>query len=147
VADLPTDKPLRDRKTYSKLLSKNLFVRGYNGPPGVRPTPTGPTPPPEDPREFVFLVGSVSTGGGFEAMLYDRSTNETRQLARGSDFSVAGVEGQVVSVGLDHITFKMKGQEWRLNLGDSLAQIQKLASAPAKVETGASDTPADPDAG
>jgi hypothetical protein len=149
LADLPTDKPLRDRKTYSQLLSKNLFVRGYNGPPGpVRPTrPTGPTTPADDPREFVFLVGSVSTGGGFEAMLYDRSTNETRQLAKGSDFSVAGVEGQVVSVGVDHITFTMKGQEWRLNLGDSLAQIQKLASAPAKVETGASESPADPDAG
>src|SRR5262245_2299828 len=149
LADLPTDKPLRDRKTYSQLLSKNLFVRGYNGPPGpVRPVrPPGPTTPPDDPREFVFLVGSVSTGGGFEAMLYDRATNETRQLAKGSDFNVAGVEGQVVSVGVDHITFKMKGQEWRLNLGDSLAQIQKLATAPAKVETGASETPVDPDAG
>jgi hypothetical protein len=148
VAELPTDKPLRDRKTYSQLLSKNLFVRGYNGPPG-KPKPTGPTTPAapkDDPREFVFLVGSVSTGGGFEAMLYDRATNETRQLARGSDFSVAGVEGQVVSVGVDHITFKMKGQEWRLDLGDSLAQIRRLSAA-AKVETGASDTPADPDAG
>src|SRR5262245_13128888 len=151
VADIPTDKPLRDRKTYSQLLSKNLFVRGYNGPPvAARTRPTGPTTPPaprDDPQEFVVLVGSVSTGDGFEAMLYDRSTNEMRHLARGSDFSVAGVEGQVVSVGVDHITFKMKGQEWRLNLGDSLAQIQKLAAAPAKVETGASDTPADPDAG
>jgi hypothetical protein len=150
LADLPSDKPLRDRKTYSELLAKNLFVRGYNGPPApVRQgKPQGPPPPtPDDPREFVFLVGSVSTGGGFEAMLYDRATNETRQLAKGSDFSVAGVEGQVVSVGVDHITFKMKGQEWRLDLGENLAQIRKLAAAPAKVETGSSESGGDPDAG
>jgi len=151
LADLPIEKPLRDRKTYSQLLAKNLFVRGYNGPPApVRPVrPVGPTNPfgPEDPREFVFLVGSVSTGGGFDAMLYDRLTNETRHVAAGSDFNLAGVEGQVVSVGVDHITFKMKGEEWRLDLGENLAQIRKLASAPAKVETGASESPADPDAG
>src|SRR5262245_4767994 len=30
LADLAGDKPARDRKTYSELLKKNLFVRGYN---------------------------------------------------------------------------------------------------------------------
>jgi hypothetical protein len=148
LADLPTDKPLRDRKTYSQLLSKNLFVRGYNGPPRTRPIgPTTPAAPKDDPREFVFLVGSVSTGGGFDAMLYDRLSNETRHVVAGSDFSLAGVDGRVVSVGVDHITFKMKGEEWRLDLGENLAQMRKLASTPAKVETGASESPADPDAG
>jgi hypothetical protein len=151
LADLPGDKPLRDRKTYSKLLAKNLFVRGYPPPPSrdVRPgitTPTPPTIPEEDPREFVFLVGSFSTDGVFDATLYDRANNKTRQLVRGGDFSVAGVEGEVISIEVDAVTLKIKGEVFRLELGDSLAHLIKI-SVPAKAGAGSSAATDASDAG
>ncbi len=142
LADLPGDRPQRDRKTYSPLVAKNLFVRGYNGPPappvrgpGSRNGTPGITPPEEDPREFVFLVGSFSTDGVFDATLYDRANNKTRQLVPGGDFSVAGVEGEVVSIEVDAVTLKIKGEMFRLELGDSLAHLRKLPP-PAKADSG-----------
>jgi hypothetical protein len=148
LADLPGDKPLRDRKAYSQLLAKNLFVRGYPPPPtrGQGPRNPSTTIPEEDPREFVFLVGSFSTDGVFDATLYDRANNKTRQLVRGGDFSIAGVEGEVVSIEVDAVTLKIKGEVFRLELGDSLAQLKKLP-APAKAGTDASAATDASDAG
>ncbi len=114
-----------DKSAYSSLLARNPFVRGYNGPPKPRPSP--PREPDEDPREFVYFVGRVSNGSQIDAMLYDRSTNKTTLLTERSEFRMAGVEGNVVSIGADFITLKVKGAIWRMELGDNLAQLKKVA--------------------
>jgi len=141
LAEPSADRRAGDRTTYSGLLAKNPFVRGYNGPPRPatpdrRTTPTA-APPEEDPREFVYFVSRFSTGDVPDATFYDRSTNETSQLSEGSEFRIAGVEGKVVSIDVDFVTLKIKGDIWRMDLGDNLAQLKKVA--PAVVNSGPSE--------
>jgi hypothetical protein len=125
--------PAKDRKDYAPLVAKNLFVRGYNGPP-IPPRPPGTIlPGEEDPRALVWLVSVVSADGVPEAKLRDVSTNKKANLTEGSDFSVAGVDGKVVSIGTDFVTLEIKGETFRLELGDNLTQLKKLPS-PEKTE-------------
>lgn len=136
LADLPHSKPLKDRKEYDQLIAKNLFIRGYNGPPkpptGVRPGGARP-PGEEDDREFVYLVGLVSKGSVTDAALYDRSKNRETKLVAGGEFKAAGIEGKVVSLGTDYVILDIKGESWRLEIGQNLQQLQKVA-APAGAE-------------
>ncbi len=131
--------PAKDRKDYAPLVAKNLFVRGYNGPPQP-PRPPGPTMPgEEDPRALVWLVSVVSADGVPEAKLRDVSTNKKADLSEGSDFSVAGVDGKVISIGTDFVTLEVKGELFRLELGDNLTQLKKLPS-PEKTEAAPLET-------
>jgi len=129
LADLPRAKPLMERKEYDQLITKNLFIRGYNGPPKpVTPRPTGPRAPGEDDdREFVYLVGLVSKGAVTDAALYDRSKNREMKLVAGGEFKAAGIEGKVVALGADYVILDIKGESWRLEIGQNLQQLQKVA--------------------
>jgi len=129
LAELPSDKPVKERKEYDLLVKKNLFVRGYNGPPPDPTRPRPPATPEEDPLQFVRLVGSFSNGSAFDATLYDPSTNKETRLVAGRDFSVAGKEGKVVSVGIDFVILSIKGENFRLELGDNLTQLKKVSAA------------------
>jgi hypothetical protein len=130
LAELAGDKPVKARPDYDVLVKKNLFVRGYNGPPAPVGPRTGPGSTPEDdPVQFVRLVGSFSNGSSFDATMYDPSTNRETRLVVGRDFKVAGVEGKVVSVGIDFVVLSIKGETFRLELGDNLRQLKKLAAA------------------
>jgi hypothetical protein len=127
IAELATNIPAKDRKDYAPLVAKNLFVRGYNGPPKPPTKSRGPgSSGEEDPREFVKLVAVVAADGIPAATLRDLSTNKIAQLTEGGDFSVAGVDGRVVSIGADFVTFEIKGETFRLEIGDNLAQLKKL---------------------
>jgi hypothetical protein len=125
LADVAGDKPSKERKDYDGLVTKNLFVRGYNGPP----KPPGPLSPEEDPLQLVRLVGSFSAGGSFYATMYDPSTNRETNLTTGGNFNVAGLEGKVVSVGIDFVILSIKGETFRLDLGDNLKQMKKQGEA------------------
>jgi hypothetical protein len=133
LAELAGEKPVKARKDYDVLVKKNLFVRGYNGPPPDpvrdRPRPTGP--PEEDPLQFVRLTALFSNGGLFDATMYDPSTNRETKLITGRDFSVAGIEGKVVSVGIDFVLLSIKGETFRLELGENLKQMKKQAAEPS----------------
>lgn len=132
LAELPGDKPARERKDYDLLVKKNLFVRGYNGPPApVRPPRPPGSPPEEDPLQFVRLVGSFSNGSSFDATVYDPTTNKETRLTAGRDFKFAEIEGKVVSVGIDFVVLSIKGETFRLELGDNLRQMKKLAAEPS----------------
>jgi hypothetical protein len=127
LSELAADQPAKARKDYDPLVAKNLFVRGYNGPPKA----PGPVSPEEDPQQLVFLVGSFSNGDSFDATIYDRSSNRETRLTAGGNFNVAGVEGKVVSVGLDFVILSIKGETFRLDLGENLRQLKKLAATEA----------------
>lgn len=155
LAERRTDTLYKDRKAYEPIVARNLFVRGYDGPkptPPVRPPvgPTQPRPPStpaDDPREYVYLVGSVSSDGSYSAMLYDRSTDKGNELTEGSEFAVAGVTGKVVAIGPDFITFTSKGTAWRLDLGTSLAEMKKSGSSATVEKSPAEETkPTEPEA-
>lgn len=127
LAELPGDKPVKERKEYDLLVKKNLFVRGFNGPPAApKGKSDSPVAPEENPLQFVRLVGSFSNGSAFDATLYDPSTNKETRLVAGRDFSVAGKEGKVVSVGIDFVILSIKGENFRLELGDNLLQLKKV---------------------
>ena len=115
------DKPAKDRKDYDVLVKKNLFVRGYKGPPR-------PISPAEDPLQLVRLVGSFSNGDSFDATLYDPSANRETKLTAGGNFNVAGLEGKVISVGIDFVILSIRDETFRLELGENLLQMKKLAA-------------------
>ena len=138
LADLPGDKSDKDRKDYESLITRNLFVRGYNG----EPKPPGVKTAEEDPRTFVRLTAIFSRNGIADATLRDLSTNKSKTLSAGADFSFAGVDGKVVAIAVDFITLEIKGESWRMEMGDNLTQLKKL-SPPANSNAG----PGNPAAG
>jgi hypothetical protein len=122
---------LPSREELPSLTGKNLFVRGYNGPPPppAPPAPVRPTEPPPPPRDtfdaaaYVYLVAVISTDGQPEAWLYDRGTNTQTTLTAGKAFKVAGVEGSVTGFGKDWIEVDVGGAKRRLDLGRPLKDL------------------------
>ncbi len=137
VSKLMQDKT---REQYAALTQKNLFARGYNGPPPKvvekKPTPKEPEKPGIDVAEHVVLVGYVAKGESRDVVLYDRTKNRSTELREGEDFDVAGVKGKVLAIGPDFFTMQIDGEVWRLKLGQNLRQIEKVSETEAK--------PADP---
>lgn len=130
LAELPGDRSEKERKDYAPLTAKNLFVRGYNGPPRRFTGQTGEG----DPREFVYFVGAVSAGAGYDATLYDRANNKATRLTEGSTFNVAELQGKVLSIAVDSMTLEIKGETWQMDIGTNLLELKKLPPAPAKAE-------------
>jgi hypothetical protein len=91
----------------------------------------------------VFLTGTFSNGGPFDATFFDRSKNKTENVREGAAFSLAGIDGKVVSIAVDHLTLEIKGEAWRLDMGDNLTQLKKLPQ-PAKAEAAPPDAASPP---
>ena len=128
--------PLKPLAEYASLAAKNLFVRGYNGPPAPKPVERARAPvamPKEtfDAAEHVYLVAAVDREGQRDAWLYDRATNTQKILVEGAAFDVAGVTGLVVSIGRDFVVLEFAGASKRLELGQNLRQAM---GAPTTVE-------------
>ncbi|MBI3862595.1 MAG: hypothetical protein HY290_11950 [Planctomycetia bacterium] len=130
LAELAKDPAAKSKEAYETITKKNLFVRGYNGPPGAKPG-TRPPSTEEDPRQFVRLTSTFSNGGEYQATLYDPTTNKTARLYAGSEFNLAGVEGKVVSVNIDYVVLEVKEVKYRLDLGRNLTELEKLPAAKA----------------
>lgn len=135
IAALP-GAPAKDRKEYAALVAKNLFVRTYNGPPRPAAGPDG-----IDDKDYVYLSAAVDRDGSLDAYLYDRAKNKVTVLTTGASFDVAGVSGKVVAIALDHVLLEIRGEQWRLDLGRNLKQIEKQPAAP---QTGALAKPEAP---
>jgi len=69
----------------------------------------------------------VSKGSVTDAALYDRTKNRETKLVAGGEFKAAGIEGKVVSLGDDYVILDIKGESWRLEIGQNLQQMQKVA--------------------
>jgi len=126
------DRPLKQREEYTASLQKNLFVRGYNGPPAP-PVAQLPARPPvvEEPpstAEFVYFVGWIERGGKETVWLNDRTTNEQVFLSVGSEFKLGGMQGKVVEIGKNTVVLEMGNDRWRLELGQNLKQRTKVPS-------------------
>lgn len=146
------------QEVFDQIARKNLFARGYNGPPrppepppAPPPAPPPPPPPPPPPTnaEFIYFVGSVLRNGKPDAFLYDRTSNQQTVLKPGQPFKAGGFEGTVVRVSDRVVTLKIGEESFRLELGSNLSQLQKLASAapvkPATPEAASGDRPAAPE--
>jgi len=136
LADLPGASHQKDAKEYAPLLAKNLFVRTYNGPP----RPPG-RPDDIDEKDYVYLSAAVDRDGALDAYLYDRAKNKITVLTAGALFDVAGVSGKVVQIALDHVLLEIHGEQWRLDLGKNLKQLEKSS---ASVQAGSLTAPESP---
>lgn len=83
----------------------------------------------ENLKPFVKLVGAGSDGQPW-AWLYDQSSNRKLTLRQGKPFKAAGLEGTVRSIGSDFFTYERNGEVWRIELGQSLQDVEKIASEP-----------------
>jgi hypothetical protein len=114
---------------YELIAKSSLFVRGYNGPPGPAPRPQSiPRPSAdEDPRQFIRLSSTFSEGDEvYDATLYDPTTNKFATLSAGGEFSLGGVSGKVVDVASDHVVLDIQGEHFRLGLGQTLLDLEKM---------------------
>jgi hypothetical protein len=114
---------------YAALTAKNLFVRGYNGPPAPPPppapvasTPAPPAPPSDgfDALSHVYLVAAIDKDGRRTAWLYDRATNGQTILEVGQSFPVEHDQAKVAEIGRDFITFVLAEKTLKLELGHHL---------------------------
>lgn len=120
----------REFSEFERLIDKNHFVRGYNGPPKPPVLPS-PPPPPFDSAPHVKLVACVEVeGASAEAWLFDQSANKQVILSKGSSFEIAGVRGNVTDVAKDFVLLKVDQKDFRLELGSSLKEL-KPVSVPA----------------
>jgi hypothetical protein len=86
----------------------------------------------DDVAQFTFLVGLLGKGEEWTAWLYDRSTNMSWYLKPGSTFKIADVEGEVVAIDKESMTYKNAQGTWRLPQDVNLrqAKLQPAAAAP-----------------
>jgi len=83
----------------------------------------------ENLKPFVKLAGVGSDGSPW-AWLYDQSSNRNLWLRQDQSFKAAGVEATVRSIGADFFTYQRNGEVWRMELGQSLQDVEKIASEP-----------------
>jgi hypothetical protein len=121
--------PLKDRKDFDSITSKNLFVSTYKPVKAPEKTPERPKSPIEalpDTAEFVYLVASLASGAERDATLFDRTSAKETKLTAGSSFNIAGLSGKVVSIHDDYVVVEVEGDKWQLDLGKNLRQMRKL---------------------
>ncbi|MGQ0634314.1 MAG: hypothetical protein ACT4QC_06875 [Planctomycetaceae bacterium] len=131
----PPHKSAKDRAQYATITAKNVFAKGYNGPPKPPAPPRRPEANPADSidaAEHVVLtkVGKTTTpaGVGTDAWLYDRLNNRRTDLTPGEKFSVAGLEGVTLTIDVEKrcVIFEINGDHWKLGLGENLRQMKKV---------------------
>ncbi len=95
------------------------------------------TPPPrEEPQETNFddarltvLTGLTEGRDGWTAWLNVRTQGKREQLRIGDGFRIGSVEGVIVDASPRHATIEAGGRQFRLNLGQSLAEAAKNAAS------------------
>lgn len=83
----------------------------------------------ENLKPFVKLVGAGSDPDPW-AWLYDQSSNRKLTLRQGRSFKAAGLEGTVQTIGPDFVTYERNGEVWRIELGQSLQEVEKVGGEP-----------------
>jgi hypothetical protein len=102
------------------IVKRNPFVAYSPKPPERRGD--GPPPPPAkiDPLQFSFLTGIIEADGVPEALLYERTTDETLKVHEGEEFTIGKVKGKVNRIGYNDIEIEIDGKTHTVSLGSSL---------------------------
>lgn len=148
--------PLAASEEYASITAKNLFVRGYNGPPAppTPPTPvaSAPPPPPPPPSDgfdalsHIYLVAAIDKDGRKTAWLYDRATNGQTVLEVGQTFPVEQTQAKVAEIGRDFIRFVLAEKTLKLELGHHLREAVGQATLPTTTPESGAATPVPTDA-
>ncbi len=111
---------LASADAYNKVIVKrNPFV-AYAPPKNDRPRGEPPPPAKIDPLQFSFLTGIIEADGVPEALLYQRTTDETLKVHEGEEFTIGKVKGKVNRIGYNDINIEIDGKTLTVSLGNSL---------------------------
>ncbi len=127
VKPAPSQRSLAD---YQDFIAQNPFAKPA---PKIvaKPKPTADAKEKQevelDAAQFVYLVGAVLKGQQREAWLYDRLNNRMHIISPGQDFSIAGIDGVVLSVGPDNFSFEHADASWHLKVGKNLRSIMQVS--------------------
>jgi hypothetical protein len=106
---------------YNKVIVKRSPFVAYAPPKPKSPGGEGPTPPAKiNPLEFSFLTGIIEADGVPEALLYERTTDETLKVHEGEEFTIGKVKGKVNRIGLNDIEIEIDGKTHTVSLGNNL---------------------------
>ncbi|MGA2798763.1 MAG: hypothetical protein ABSE63_14375 [Thermoguttaceae bacterium] len=111
---------LASANEYNKVIVKrNPFV-AYTPPKNERPKGEPAPPAKINPLEFSFLTGIMEANGVLEALIHERTTDETLYLHEGEEFTIGKVKGKVNRIGYDDIDIEIDGKTHTVSLGNSL---------------------------
>ena len=111
---------LASADAYNKVIVKrNPFV-AYAPPRNDRPKGEPAPPVKINPLEFSFLTGIIEADGIPEALLYERTTDETLKVHEGEEFTIGKVKGKVNRIGYNDIDIEIDGKTHTVSLGNSL---------------------------
>jgi len=106
---------------YNKVIAKRDPFVAYTPPRPTERRGDGPPPPAKiDPWQFSFLTGIIEADGVAEALLYERTTDETLKVHEGEEFTIGKVKGKVNRIGLNDIDIEIDGKTHTVSLGNSL---------------------------
>ncbi|MEX1095297.1 MAG: hypothetical protein WED34_04575 [Planctomycetales bacterium] len=99
---------------------------------GARSQTAGPPPPPPRDRtaEYTYLGGFILYDDRPQARLYHRQTGARTVLHEGDRLKIGAVEGEVVSIGRDHVVVRKSDGTFRLPLGETVAYMERIAGPP-----------------
>lgn len=101
------------------IVKRNPFVAYTPPTPGHRGDERA-APAKINPLEFSFLTGIIEADGVLEALLYERTTDETLKVHEGEEFTIGKVKGKVNRIGYNDIDIEIDGKTHTVSLGSSL---------------------------
>lgn len=88
----------------------------------------------EDSARFAKLSGIVGLNGTMQAWFTDPSVNKKTVLHEGESFRFSEIEGKVVAIDKDSVTFETAGNRMRLVIGDAVREMKPAPPPPEKTE-------------
>lgn len=85
--------------------------------------PPAPTPPVEDPAQFLVLSATFPTALEPGAWFFDSRQNRKQVVLKGKDFQLAGVTGKVADIGRDFVELEIKDKKVQLKIGKPLKTV------------------------
>ena len=112
---------LASADAYNKVIVKRDPFVAYTPPKPNQPRGEGPAPPAKiNPLEFSFLTGIIEADGVPEALIHQRTTDETLKVHEGEEFTIGKVKGKVNRIGYNDIDIEIDGKTHTVSLGNSL---------------------------
>jgi hypothetical protein len=113
-----------DERSSGTFQGRNLFVRGYHGPPPPPVVEPVAAVPQIDNAAQIYLIASLDRGERREAWLYDRMRKQPILLHETESFRAGEVRGAVRAIARDSVLLEIDDKTWRLDLGKNLRQLK-----------------------
>jgi len=126
LAPVAPEEESQNWANYGRMIAQSPFRRPSPPAPVVAP----PSRPQNDDAKDFRLVASLVNRGEPEAWLHNPTKNERVVLTEKGSFSIADIQAQVVQIAKTHVLFTANNSTWKLELGDPLREMSRVASPP-----------------